>query len=96
MRLIDADNLACGYGEKEMQKYGNDFDGGVLFALDFLSNNAPTIDAVPVVFCNKCEHWDRDWNPYGSNGNQHFCPMIGLVTDADFFCKDGEQKGGTE
>ena len=81
MRLIDADAIDTQYSDPE-----------VIETLE----EAPTIDAVPVVFCDKCKYWDRDWEPNHSDGNQHFCPMIGLVTDADFFCKDGERKGGDD
>lgn len=61
-----------------------------------VDEDLPTVDAVHVVRCRYCEYWARDWEPNHSDGNQHFCPMLGLVTDADFFCKDGEREGGNE
>jgi len=86
MRLIDADELACGYGEEERQKYGNDFDGGVLFALDFLSENSPTVDAVPVVRCRECKHADEYCH----------CSFANWWPDAMDYCSHGERKGGDE
>lgn len=85
MRLIDADKLI-----KSCQD-----ENGVYFSYEAaVAGNtvekAPTVDAVPVVFCDKCKHWDRDWN---SDVNEYYCPMIDLLTDADFFCKYGERKG---
>lgn len=54
----------------------------------------PAIDTVPVVRCNDCEHWDRGWLPSNGNTGEHFCPMIGLVTGHDFYCKHGAKMDG--
>jgi len=96
MRLIDADNLFVHYTEKEQQEYGNDFEGGVLFACDAISKNAPTVDAVPVVRCKDCKYY--------LNSNEkcelidtrlHFYETRNRWTDDDF-CSWGERKGGDE
>ena len=85
MRLIDADKLP---------KY----TGYALSASDvaIAVENAPTVDAVPVVFCKKCKHWDREMALIGRPENERYCPMIDLITDAGFYCKNGERKGGDE
>lgn len=94
MRLIDADALESVYDDKySLGEIGRRERDDVVDALRYC---ATTVDVMPVVRCEKCKHWDRDWEPNHSDGNQHFCPMIGLVTTADFFCKDGERKGGGE
>ena len=45
-RLIDIENATFSWTEEEAVAYGNDFNGGVLLALDKLTTEAPTIDAV--------------------------------------------------
>lgn len=53
----------------------------------------PTTDVRPVVLCRDCENWDKSWLPNGDkSGNSHFCPMIDLTTDGDFFCSFGERR----
>ena len=102
MRPIDADELLNAlqnfFDKREKdQIFSGSRDANVSWndAICFIKS-ASTVDAVPVVFCEKCEHQDRKWKPYEADENQYFCPMIGLVTNADFFCKDGERKGGDE
>lgn len=77
MRLIDADAL------KQMaQEYGFTFVD--LQALD----NAPTIDAVPVVRCKDCEHLEFS-DFYGECGKG----ILGIVQPWDY-CSRGERKDG--
>ena len=46
-------------------------------------NNAPTIDAVPVVRCRECKHMFKDsWCEYADDDN--------------FYCARGERKEGAE
>lgn len=59
-------------------------------------NEAPTIDAVPVVRCKDCEHWDISWEPENGNKGDHFCPMMDLCVPPDFFCKHGERRCDNE
>lgn len=54
--------------------------------------NAPAVDAVEVVRCKDCENWDTDWCPSHSAKGEHWCGMIDLVTEPDFFCGYGERK----
>ena len=61
----------------------------------------PTIDAVEVVRCYKCIHWDEDTVRRNSNDatwwNEAVCrkysdEMREAWKDADWFCADGERK----
>ena len=83
MRLIDAD-VAC----KGCVRYGTD-----LSCENCVVNDAPTIDAVPVVRCKDCiRRYDTDE-----------CPMCFLIegkyyeyTNEHGFCDRGERKEGAE
>ena len=55
-------------------------------------SDVPTVDPVFVVKCNDCENWDRDWEPSSGEAGTHFCPLLGIVTDPDFYCKKGERR----
>ena len=63
--------------------------------------NAPTVDAVEVVRCKDCKHWqeETEW----CDKHSHFVDRVGdfcypeesgdwKMFDADYFCKDGERK----
>lgn len=75
MRLIDADKL-------ERQEYwGNERCFDYVDAEDI--DNAPTVDAVPVVRCKDCKHYDIG----GS------CIICGFQSrKPDDFCSYGERK----
>lgn len=77
MRTIDADKL-------ERQEYwGNERCFDYVDAEDI--DNAPTVDAVPVVRCKDCKHYDIG----GS------CIICGYQSrKADDFCSYGEGKDG--
>lgn len=64
-------------------------------------SNAKTVDAVPVVRCKDCKHWDEEtgW----CDKHSHFIDRDGVAChpwensewnmfDADYFCKDGERR----
>lgn len=77
MRLIDADALP---------KY----TGYALSANEVAEavENAPTIDAVPVVRCRECSVPHNRWTG---------CPKLGgLIPPDDFYCAFGERKDGAE
>jgi hypothetical protein len=79
MRLIDADAL------KEYAT-GGVTSVGLLTLAEI--DNAPTIDAVPVVRCKDCKY------KFSANGhNKDGCPLdgVGLMHDDDF-CSCGERK----
>ena len=77
MRPIDADEL--------MEKYHKTpvWDSWVEI------NNAPTIDAVPVVRCKDCVMYQSS----GKSGlNLGWCPVCSFVRWGDDFCSYGERK----
>ena len=89
MRLIDADEL---YQEAEnrsekMNGYFNDLSR-VITAWDI--NHAPTIDAVQVVRCEDCVHWEgKDGQcPSQTTGD----PYLDDKPAADGFCSQGDRK----
>lgn len=79
LRLIDADKL-------EKQEYwGNERCFDYVDAEDI--DNAPTVDAVPVVRCKDCKHYDIG----GS------CIICGFQSrKPDDFCSYGERKEGAD
>lgn len=82
MRLIDAD---------ELPKY----TGYALSASEVAKavENAPTVDAVPVVRCGECKHSEH-W--YGDRGRCFLWAEDGIGVFEDGFCSYGERKGGNE
>ncbi len=92
MRLIDADELDmydC------LKSYYGDAWGDAQKEIE----NAPTVDAVPVVRCKDCKHFEKD--QWGKAGD---LPLItahcvckkwgnGCCTDEDGYCFLGEEKG---
>ena len=98
-RLIDADAF------KSMifrVPYNKKKDGYIEGILDILSkiNNAPTLDAFPVVRCKDCKWWDKkDDAPYGycmamKHGfvSSHWEIGIYRTYKGDFYCADGERR----
>lgn len=53
-------------------------------------NNLPSVDSVPIVRCKDCKY-----RRYDSMDGSFYCggAFGGIETEADFFCKDGEQNG---
>lgn len=90
MRLIDADALLAEIIKNNSHQVGEcviTFDCGAEAAI----NNAPTIDAVPVVRCRECVHclWDElHKNKKGRCMEHH------LWCEADGFCHKGEKMDG--
>lgn len=90
-RLIDANALMDALNVFKDRKNGNEhFMYGIETAKELLEIQ-PTVDAVPVVLCQKCKHHDVFKN--GVNGwcNKHECP-----TDVTYFCADGERRSDGE
>lgn len=95
MRLIDADALI------PIMKYTTtDNEIGVFpirigfDAIKGIIDEAPTIDAVEVVRCKDCrwyEYSDVCHNPRYGDGHANYQPPY---VDEDYWCKDGERKGG--
>lgn len=82
MRLIDADKV------KFKSPYG--FDNNGILMIPYHSckcslDNAPTVDAVPVIRCRECTHY---------NGHRH-CDYFYQAVLNDDFCSYGEKKRPT-
>ena len=95
MRLIDADSLQrricgakCGC---EYEDCGNEGDCGY----DHFISNATTIDAVPVVRCEKCVHYEMGvcLKIYDDGAASRYAWQ---ERKPDDFCSHGERKGGAD
>lgn len=75
MRLIDADALK----QADFQDFSNT---DVLCAID----EAPTINAVPVVRCVDCKHY----NTTGCSVGFGWCERMDIGTNDEFFCACAE------
>ena len=60
-----------------------------LFNLDFLIDNTPTVDAVPVVRCKDCKHYENHKLKVYENcvRNERYIPML-----PNDFCSYGERR----
>ncbi len=95
MRLIDADALS-------EHVFRDRLDSREL--IQKMVDDAPTIDAVPVVRCRDCKHrpMDNYEAPTGEDGlADDVCPYICMtdnwytgIPDDDSFCDKGERKDG--
>lgn len=97
MRLIDADEL------KKQSYESSEWDGGgfhqrVVDESDI--DDAPTIDAVPVVRCKDCEWYDNEH--FRCENEKHYYIStswdiwISRSHDPDHFCADGKRKDGEQ
>lgn len=87
-RLIDADTLRSNIDCCDIETYNDK-----LTIIEQI-NEAPTVDAVEVVRCKDCKHWNSETG--FCNMNSHFS-MDGLDWDMfndDDFCSYGERKDG--
>ena len=95
MRLIDADVLYDFLAEqkgKETGAYSKGRNHGFDVARSALHNEeiTPTIDAVPVVRCRECRHYEP------CEGGKDFCCLHRIGVVKDDFCSYGERKEGEE
>ena len=74
-RLIDANALIAEYDLVHIGEPGK---------ARKLIVNAPTVDAVEVVRCKDCEHWE--------DGYFGYCTKIHSAMEYDEFCSNGERK----
>ena len=93
MRLIDADALFDSMNSLDYES--------TVKAYETIAN-APTIDAVPVVRCKDCKHWDEH-SQYGYDSENgiygNYCMLwtpeddfYAVETPADGFCFEAERR----
>ena len=104
MRLIDADALLKHAGIFEVKARARGCGNSILnLAKAWLWNEvniAPTIDAVPVVRCRECKHWQPSGSKAGNSisdmeyiGGCEFSKYCRRESD---FCSHGERKEGAD
>ena len=83
-RLIDANALISYMDECSKESRFRVYCG---YAKSFI-DDAPTVDAVPVVRCKDCKHFKRNLE------NDTYCSSVNGLTDPqeDDFCSYGERK----
>lgn len=102
-RLIDANALMSYMDECSKESRFRVYYG---YAKSFI-NDAPTVDAVPVVRCRECKHWgDEDGKLQGSDGALFArCKIHNYLLDGrhtgwcpteNDFCSYGERKDGDD
>ena len=105
MRLIDAnevvenivaerDKISYELVSEKPFKHGNSMRGGIRKALRYIEQ-APTVDAVLVVRCRECKHYDTaDFDGNILCGCTLHSAMVDITPDS--FCSYGERKGGAD
>ena len=93
MRMIDADWVLDHLKPYEPSDEEWNVTGGTALRLIHTAvNNAPTVDAVSVVRCKDCVHWDDDPDTYGADdGPKGKCMKSFETMCADDFCSYGER-----
>ena len=97
MRLIDGNALLHHKRKMIGEDFSVEFWDEAVLVSDI--QNAPTIDAVPVVRCKDCKHryqyedWDRD---RAESFVCHECRLHQKDFGEDGFCSYGERKDGSE
>ncbi len=95
MRLINTDTL------KYRRKYYGGYDDvsdkerkeGIMFLLKEDIDNAPTIDAVPVMRCADCKWWGlSEYNTFGI----HVCKKFSGVRGESDYCSRAERSDNGE
>jgi hypothetical protein len=86
MRLIDADELRNDWLQNGQNEYVYDTNA-FLESID----NAPTVDAEPVVWCEDCQH--SNFNGHCMEVGKKYCTIHKRQFHYDFFCSYGERKG---
>ena len=95
MRLIDADWALEHTKPYELSDEDWSVTGGTAIRLIHNAiDNAPTVDAVPVVRCRECKHRGTDDCIFHINGEPADEELL-LKLDNDF-CSYGERKGCTD
>ena len=86
-RLIDANTLISYMDECSKESRFRVYYG---YAKSFI-DDAPTIDAVPVVRCRECKYHEEE------EIEMVYCPnIIGGWVENEWFCANGERKEGAD
>ena len=87
MRLIDADALIAKFKDdlENLQEFA--FQLATIGAINTVKHQ-PTIDAVPVIRCKDCKHWQKS----SINYNEYVCYWGGYVKKEDDYCSWAERK----
>lgn len=92
MRLIDADAIPYReiWREDWLHNAGKYQQGVFRDEIEEM----PAVDAVPVIRCKDCVHWEKNnWNPNGMcNAFDDGSVCILTETDADEYCARAERK----
>ena len=88
-RLIDANALISYMGECSKESRFRVYYG---YAKSFI-DNAPTIDAVPVVRCRECKQGEIDDPDFP---DEYYCHAGCGWNNGDFYCSYGERKEGSD
>ena len=77
------------------ERSGLRFDEDLVVSLMMEIEEQPTVDAVPVVRCKDCKHWNQD-EVFKTSSCRISYDEKGFEkqTDADFFCGYGKRKDG--
>lgn len=94
MRLINADEL-INIIAKQIRCDRHEIICGLLQAFIEQVEAMPTVDAVEVIRCKYCKHWNQD-EIFKTSSCRILCDGHGfeMVTAADFFCGHGVRKDG--
>lgn len=103
MKLIDAYALDIVGAEVDKSTDAASFVKGVKHVIKQL-NNAPTVDAIPVVRCGECKFFHLHPNDdFADNAgvcteNSHYCDFSKCEADRFItdFCSSGKRKDGKE
>lgn len=109
MRLIDADSMIDELRQEIAELMLGGLKGTPPYTSDLKSmidrlkdeDLAPTIDAVPVVRCRDCKYFEVKHTVMENyftceNADCHTDSGFFEVPNGDWFCADGERKGGEE
>ena len=93
MRLIDANKFGMYIADVQLANRGwkdeiCDFLDDVMVALD----EQPTVDAVEVVRCKDCRHWDSETGWCYKHSRFYNGDMLWDMFDDDDFCSFGERR----
>lgn len=94
MRLIDADELVKSVYDKAACY--TDRDGYVMVRrgeIAIMIDDAPTIDAVPVVRCKDCKYSNTD---HAISTKRTWCDYWAIDPDFNDYCSHGKRKDGGE